>query len=63
MVRPIQVIEIAEDDDGLKIFVYDGEGYTDKQRRLMNAIVKQFPKEARVEFVEKAAIVHEMEDK
>lgn len=63
MGRPIQVIEIAEDDDGLKIFVYDGEGYTDKQRRLMDAIVKQFPKYARVEFVEKAAIVHEMEDK
>ena len=63
MGRPIQVIEIAEDDDGIKIFVYDGEGYTDKQRRLMDAIVKQFPKDARVEFVEKAAIVHEMEDK
>ena len=63
MGRPIQVIEIAEDDDGLKIFVYDGEGYTDKQRRLMDAIVKQFPKGARAEFVGKAALVHEMEDK
>ena len=63
MGRPIQVIEIAEDDDGLKIFIYDGEGYTDKQRRLMDAIVKQLPKNARVEFIEKAAIVHEMEDK
>lgn len=63
MGRPIQVIEIAEDDDGIKIFVYDGEGYTDKQRRLMDAIVRQFPKDARVEFVEKAAIVHELEDK
>lgn len=63
MGRPIQVIQIVEDDDGIRILIYDGEGYTDKQRRLMDAIVKQFPKGARVEFVEKAAIVHEMEDK
>ena len=33
------------------------------QRRLMDKIVKQFPKDARVEFVDKAALVHEMEDK
>jgi hypothetical protein len=63
MGRPIQVIEIVEDDYGIRIVIYDGEGYTDAQRRLMDNIVKQFPKDARVEFVDKAAIVHEMEDK
>ena len=60
---PIQVIEISQDDDGIRVLVYDGEGYTNEQRRLMDAIVKQFPKGARVEFVDKAALVHEMEDK
>jgi hypothetical protein len=63
MGNPEQVIKIIEDDYGIRILIYDGDGYTDKQRRLMDAIVKQFPKEARVEFVEKSAIVHELEDK
>ena len=60
MGRPEQVIQIIEDDDGIRILIYDGEGYTDAQRRLMDAIVKQFPKSARVEFVDKGAIVHEI---
>lgn len=63
MGRPVQVVEIVEDDDGIRIIIYDGEGYTDAQRRLMDKIVKQFPKDARVEFVDKAALVHEMEEK
>lgn len=64
MGRPVQVIHIIEDDDGIRILIYDGEGYTDAQRRIMDAIVKQFPKDARVDFVDKAAIVHEIfEDK
>ena len=63
MGRPEQVIQIIEDDDGIRILIYDGEGYTDAQRRLMDKIVKQFPEGARVEFVDKAAIVHEMEEK
>ena len=63
MGRPEQVIKIIEDDDGIRILIYDGEGYTDAQRRLMDRIVKQFPKDARVEFVDKGAIVHEMLEK
>lgn len=63
MGRPEQVIQIIEDDDGIRILIYDGDGYTDAQRRLMDKIVNQFPNDARVEFVDKAAIVHEMEDK
>lgn len=63
MGRPEQVIQIIEDDDGIRILICDGEGYTDAQRRLMDKIVKQFPKDARVEFVDKAAIVHEMLEK
>ena len=61
---PTQIIKISQDDDGIRILICDGEGYTNEQRRLMDAIVKQFPKSARVEFVDKAAIVHEIfEDK
>ena len=63
MGRPVQVIEIIEDDDGIRIIIYHGEGYTDAQRSLMDKIVNQFPEDARVEFVDKAALVHEMEDK
>lgn len=63
MGRPEQVIQIIEDDDGIRIIIYDGDGYTNAQRRLMDRIVKQFPKDARVEFVDKAAIVHEMLEK
>lgn len=57
---PIQVIEISQDDDGIRILIYDGEGYTIEQHRLMDAIVKQFPESARVEFVDKGAVVHEI---
>ena len=63
MGRPEQVMKIIEDDDGIRIIIYDGDGYTNAQRRLMDKIVKQFPKDARVEFVDKAVLVHETEEK
>ena len=45
--KPYQKITISEDEKGkLRIEILANGGYTNRQRRLMNRIVKCFPKSA-----------------